>query len=230
LTRFESDAFSCSSLNWIEIPRAIRFIDGSAFIKAELSSVSIEVGHDRFMIENDFFIDIVDHRLIRSCSRSSHLEIMNIIEILGSSCFSCCNSLSSISFESNSRLNRIEAAALDRLNHRLGLPSTVLFIASNAVDDPFQISLIDADSCPEFGQWQRLRASGVVVDFRRIRRIGLGLGALAEYEFDLSRFNETSVLKQGPISTKFYQGVDDGFRIVMKSISLLNDIESERFQ
>jgi hypothetical protein len=47
-----------------------------------------------------------------------------------------------------------------------------------------------------------LRASGVVVDFRPIIRIGSGLGALAEYEFDLSRFSETSVLKQGPISTQ----------------------------
>jgi hypothetical protein len=60
----------------------------------------------------------------------------------------------------------------------------VLFIASNAVDDPFEMSLADADSCAGFGQWQRLRASGVVVDFRRIARAGSDLGALAEYEFD----------------------------------------------
>jgi hypothetical protein len=72
-----------------------------------------------------------------------------------------------------------------------------------------------------------LRASGVVVDFRRIRRIGSGPGALAEYQFDLSRFNETSVLKQGPISTTIYQQVDDGFQIVVKSLCLLKDIESE---
>jgi hypothetical protein len=54
-----------------------------------------------------------------------------------------------------------------------------------------------------------LRASDVVVDFRHIRRIGSGLGALAEYEFDFSRFNETSVLKQGPISTKIDQRMDE---------------------
>jgi hypothetical protein len=74
-----------------------------------------------------------------------------------------------------------------------------------------------------------LRASGVVV-FRRISRIGLGLGALAEYEFDLSRFKETSILKPGLISTKIYQRVDDGFRIVVKSICLLKNIGSERLQ
>jgi hypothetical protein len=37
-------------------------------------------------------------------------------------------------------------------------------------------------------------------------------------------------LKQGPISTKIYQRVDDGFQIVVKSICLLKDIESERLQ
>jgi hypothetical protein len=82
------------------------------------------------------------------------IEIPWNVEILVSSYFSACKSLSSISFEFNSRLKRIEAAALHRLNHRLVLPSTVLFIASNAVDDPFQISLADGDSFPEFGQWQ----------------------------------------------------------------------------
>jgi hypothetical protein len=141
--------------------------------------------------------------------------------------FSECKSLSSISIESNSRLKRIEDAALDWLNHRFVLPSTFLFIASNADDDSFQISHAVGDSCPEFCQWQRLQASGIVVDFRRIRRIGSGLGTMAEYEFDFSRFNETSVLKQGSISTTIYQQVDDGFQIVVKSLCLLKDIESE---
>jgi hypothetical protein len=48
--------------------------------------------------------------------------------------------------------------------------------------------------------------------------------------FDLSTFNEISVLKQGSISTKIYQRVNNGFRIVMKSLCLLKHIESERFQ
>jgi tRNA A-37 threonylcarbamoyl transferase component Bud32 len=75
-----------------------------------------------------------------------------------------------------------------------------------------------------------LRASGAVVDFRRICRIDSGLLVLAKYEFDLSRFNETSILKQGSISTKIYQRVDDGFRIIVKSLCLLKNIESERLQ
>jgi hypothetical protein len=46
----------------MKIPRAFRFIDYSAFIGSELCSVSIEAGHDRFVIENNFRIDIVDYQ------------------------------------------------------------------------------------------------------------------------------------------------------------------------
>jgi hypothetical protein len=75
-----------------------------------------------------------------------------------------------------------------------------------------------------------LRASGVVVDFMPIRRIASGLGSLVEYEFHLSRFNETSVLKQGPISIKVCQRLDDGLRIVVELLYLLKETESERLQ
>jgi hypothetical protein len=65
-------------------------------------------------------------------------------------------------------LERTEATALNQLNHRLIFLSTVLFIISNAVDNPFQISLADADSCPEFGQRRQLRAWGAIVDSGRM--------------------------------------------------------------
>jgi hypothetical protein len=46
LTRIESEGFSSSSLESIEMPQAVRFVDDSAFINSELYSVSIEAGHD----------------------------------------------------------------------------------------------------------------------------------------------------------------------------------------
>jgi hypothetical protein len=69
LTQIKSSAFSSSSLESIEIPRDVRSIDGSAFIGSELYSISIEAGHDRFVIESGILIDLVDHRLIRNFSR-----------------------------------------------------------------------------------------------------------------------------------------------------------------
>jgi hypothetical protein len=104
-------AFSCSSLQSIGIPRVVRLIDNSAFIGCELSSISIEAGHDRFMIENDFLTDVVDYQLSRNFSSSCQIGIMITIEIIGSSCFSCCDSLSAVSSESNSRLPRRKSRA-----------------------------------------------------------------------------------------------------------------------
>jgi hypothetical protein len=107
------------------------------------------------------------------------------------------------------------------------IPLLIPFIVSDAASNASQIAMADCDSCPDFNKWQRLRASGIVVDFRRIRRIGSGLGLFSIYVFDLSRFNEESVLNEsGSISTKLDRRCDVGSRIVVKSICLFKSIES----
>jgi hypothetical protein len=90
LTRIESEAFSCSSLLSMVIPRNVQFIYGSAFADVTLSSISIESGNDIFVIGNNILIDVVHHKLIRNFSKSSAIEIGRNIEILGSKCFSFC--------------------------------------------------------------------------------------------------------------------------------------------
>jgi hypothetical protein len=111
LTWIESEAFSYSSLQSIVIPRNVRFIDGSAFLGVTFSSISIELGNKIFAIENDFIVDVLHHKLIRNISKPSKIEISSQIEIFGSKCFLRCESLSSITFESNSRLTWIESKA-----------------------------------------------------------------------------------------------------------------------
>jgi hypothetical protein len=109
LTRIESRAFSLSSLQSIVILRGVRFLDGSAFRNVKLSSISIENENERFVIQNDCLIDIVDHKLIRNLSISLSVTIPCNIDLFCSSCFSYCESLNFISFEFNSRLIRIES-------------------------------------------------------------------------------------------------------------------------
>jgi hypothetical protein len=99
-----------------------------------LSSISIESGNEIFVIENDFLIDVVHHKLIRNFSTSSSIEIGRNIEILGSNCFSSCESLSSIRFESNSRLTGIESFAFSSSSLQLiVIPRNVQFIDCSAV-------------------------------------------------------------------------------------------------
>jgi hypothetical protein len=79
-----------------------------AFCDVNLSSIMIESGNTTFVVAPDLLLDIVCHKLIRNFSMSSNVIIPSDIEILCSSCFSSCELLSAISFESHSRLTRIE--------------------------------------------------------------------------------------------------------------------------
>jgi hypothetical protein len=60
----------------------LKFV-GSAFIGLALLSVSIESGNDMFVIENNFIIDVLHHKLIHNISKSSEVEISSYIETLG---------------------------------------------------------------------------------------------------------------------------------------------------
>jgi hypothetical protein len=51
------------------------------------------------------------------------------------------------------------------VNISIVLPSTVVFVASDAQLDLFQLSLYDPDPCPMFNRWQRLGKSEITVDF-----------------------------------------------------------------
>jgi hypothetical protein len=103
-------------------------MDGSAFIDVQSSSISIETGNKIFVIENDILIDIVHHKLIRNFSNSSAIEIGMNTEILGSKCFFNCELLSSITFETNSCLTRIESEAFHGSSlQSILIPSTILY-------------------------------------------------------------------------------------------------------
>jgi hypothetical protein len=147
LNRIESNAFSSSLLESIEIPQNFQFIDGSAFCGTRCNHVSIEASHKQLTMRNDFLIDFVNHRLIRNFSSSSTIIISSDIEILGSSCFSSCKSLSSISFESNSRLNRIESNAFSSSSLKsISIPRNVEILGSSCFSDCKSLSSISFES------------------------------------------------------------------------------------
>jgi hypothetical protein len=260
LKSIELCAFSWSSLKSIDIPPNVQFIDGSAFAGIESNCVSIEAGHQQFSIENEFLVDVINQRLIRNFSSSSSIPICSDIEILGSSCFSFCKSLSSVLFESHSRLRSIESHAFSwssltsieiprnveivesscfcqctslssisfESNSRLRqiknhafyycpgsmiVPSSILYISWNAVEDSSQISIGSLDCCPEYGRWQRLLSRGIIVDFRRIRRFGSGFLSLSDCFFAESDLKSCTNQSGGRIevtSVNLSRCVDEG--------------------
>jgi hypothetical protein len=170
------------------IPRGVRFIDGSAFRWAALSSISIESGNERFVVAQCLLIDIVDHKLIQNFSNLRFVIIPSEIEILRSSCFRRTESLSTVSFELATRLGRIESGVFPLLSGRVALSSTVLFVAHDASEILDHLRLCDEDSYPEFDRWQLVQGSKIAVDFRRIER------GKATQVLDLTGFEVGSVI------------------------------------
>jgi hypothetical protein len=108
LRRIENSCFKECSLRSICIPPNVDFIDGSAFARSNYQSITVDSNNRRFSIDQDFLIDNIEMRLIQYFESSNHVHIWDDIEILGKSCFDCCDYLESIAFESRSPLKRIE--------------------------------------------------------------------------------------------------------------------------
>jgi hypothetical protein len=69
----------------------------------------LKKGNETFANEQDLLIESADHKLIPLFSTVPGITLPAHIEILGSFSFSACVSHSQVSFESNSRLTRIES-------------------------------------------------------------------------------------------------------------------------
>jgi hypothetical protein len=200
------------------IPRSIQFID-------------IESGNDRFVVENDFLIDILSHKLIRNLSKSSNITIPSSIEISGPFCLAWYRSLLSISFELPSRLARVESRAFADPDVPVLLPSTLVFLANDAHSDLFQLSLSDPDFCSVFDRWRRVRRSGVAVDFRPILKPRPNHLCFKDSVFDITELEEESVLLEaGRSSSRLYRKRRDGSLIVVKSISLSDSISKSQIE
>jgi hypothetical protein len=112
-----------------------------------MQSIVIEDGNAIFGMCADFLMGIRSHKLIRNFSTSSRIEIGRDVEILGSSCFSSCYSLSSVSFESESRLIRIESSAFSYSSlESIIIPRTVEILCSECFSSCKSLSSISFES------------------------------------------------------------------------------------
>jgi hypothetical protein len=109
LHRIEESAFQQSGVTELFLPNSIHFLSGSAFAGASLNSISFWPGQCEFQVSEMVIEDIADRSLIRYFGRSTVVVIKSRIEIVSESCFSNCTSLTTVTFESNSKLRRIES-------------------------------------------------------------------------------------------------------------------------
>jgi serine/threonine protein kinase len=106
-----------------------------------------------------------------------------------------------------------------------------LFIASDAVDIHSQLQLVDADSCPGFDRWFQMKRSGIVIDFRRIQRVGFDLPCLKDYLVDLSAFKETRIICHlDTVRNQIYHRIEDELLVCMKSKPHWENIEASQIE
>jgi hypothetical protein len=166
-----------------------------------------------------------------SSSSLQSILIPRTVQILGSNCFSDCSSFSSISFESPSQFKRIESRAFPLLNDEIVIPSTILFVASDAIPNSIQIKLEDCDSCLEFNRWLELRKKHIEIDFRLLLKFDSDLGPLKSYLVDISLFEEESAEGGiGQVLSKIYRRQDDGCLIVVKLISFSVSVDNREIE
>jgi hypothetical protein len=110
--RIEGYAFSdCSSLSSICLPAALLEVLPGAFNGANLEWISIEEGNLIFKLRDHFLVDFDGTTIIKCFGRAEGIIIPADIETLGCYCFSGNRIVSSVSFEPDSKLSRIESDA-----------------------------------------------------------------------------------------------------------------------
>jgi hypothetical protein len=100
----------------------------------------------------------IESKAFRCCSSLESITILRHVQILCSSCFLTCESLSLILFETGSELTRIEALACWRTNLSLVLMlRNIWFIAGDAFPAFCTVRLAWSDCDAELRAWNRCR-------------------------------------------------------------------------
>jgi hypothetical protein len=92
----------------------LQFLHHNALVGAELSQIAVEESSLNFRVFGNFLMDIEGVTVVRSFWVVGKVTLSREIETLGVRCFSACSGLSSLEFERESKLKRIEALALCR--------------------------------------------------------------------------------------------------------------------
>jgi putative transposon-encoded protein len=125
-------AFLCSAVRSIEIPEKCSVLDRALY---GLKSVSVSGRNPFFIAEGETIISVDKKKLIHYFGSSSRIVIPKSVEVIGSSCFVNCHSLSEVIFENDSNLKRIDEDAFSISIPRssdvlksVRIPATVEFI------------------------------------------------------------------------------------------------------
>jgi hypothetical protein len=87
LRPIESRCFTLCHVKSIRIAPSLDSIDGSAFVRGSIESISVDEGNHRFVMDRDFLVNREKLILVRYFGQSKKIVIWKEIEAVGKSCF-----------------------------------------------------------------------------------------------------------------------------------------------
>jgi hypothetical protein len=133
LRRIGSRAFTGTPLTEVELPNSVRSISGSAFDRELLEWISIHSCPTNFRVRDGMLEDASGRVLIFFLGSAVSVVIRRSAQTIGECCFARHDTLMSVSFESDSALERIgeSAFANGKLTGGIVLPRSVRVLAGS---------------------------------------------------------------------------------------------------
>jgi hypothetical protein len=155
LLRVKSDAFyKCPSLLSICIPSEVRELSGIALVVQNSQVMTIAPGNRWLSMTGDFLTDFQGSSIKRYFGAEQEVRIANHIHKLGFGCFCHCPTVSSVIFESGSRLSRIKSFTFYNCSSlsSICIPSTIEMISSSAFSDCKSLATVTFESSSQLSR------------------------------------------------------------------------------
>jgi hypothetical protein len=133
LERIEEHAFGNSGLKSIVIPPRVASVGVSAFVHVYPDSISISPHNKNFRIHDWILEDFDGSAVYRYLGTCNSIVVPSSVRVLRAECFSWCESLEIVVFQSGSRLERIEKGAFKASGLKsIAIPSSVVVLGKQA--------------------------------------------------------------------------------------------------
>jgi hypothetical protein len=131
LERIEA-AFPNCALQRIVLPKAVRYVDGSAFLGNEGTLRSVESLSARIVMTDSFLIDVEEQILIRAVAPVGDFVCPREIRVVGKSCFNGSRYIRSAKFEPGSQLDLLDESAFYQSSlKQIVIPNSVISLRKN---------------------------------------------------------------------------------------------------
>jgi hypothetical protein len=179
LERIDESAFHLSGLRSIVIPANVSFICGSAFVTHSLNSLSVSEDNRYFRVHDSFLEDICGSTICRYFGFYGSIVVPSSVVALGKQSFRDCESLESVTFESCSRLERIDESAFQGSGLKsIVIPCSVVVLGGSSFSGCRSLKSVIFEShsrLKQIGQsafeWSRLKSIEIPSSVRVLGKV-----------------------------------------------------------